>query len=89
MADAIALKLVGSEGIVVTEAGFGADIGMEKFFNIKCRYSNLTPNGMVRKIYFDFFENLIHFLNPAKSCCNCCDHSGPENARWWIPSIAW
>ena len=61
MADAIALKLVGSEGIVVTEAGFGADIGMEKFFNIKCRYSNLTPNGVVREIYFDFFENLIHF----------------------------
>lgn len=24
---------------IVTEAGFGADIGMEKFFNIKCRYS--------------------------------------------------
>jgi len=47
LADAIALKLVGSEGIVVTEAGFGADIGMEKFFNIKCRYSNLTPNAAV------------------------------------------
>ena len=25
--------------ILVTESGFGADIGMEKFFNIKCRYS--------------------------------------------------
>lgn len=89
MADAIALKLVGSEGIVVTEAGFGADIGMEKFFNIKCRYSNLTPNGVVREIYFDFFRKFDSFLNPTKSCCNCCDHSGPENARWWIPSIAW
>lgn len=31
----------------VTEAGFGADIGMEKFFNIKCRYSGLTPNAVV------------------------------------------
>ena len=39
LADMIALKLVGEEGFVVTEAGFGADIGMEKFFNIKCRYS--------------------------------------------------
>uniref|UniRef100_A0ABK0LNE5 C-1-tetrahydrofolate synthase, cytoplasmic n=1 Tax=Rattus norvegicus TaxID=10116 RepID=A0ABK0LNE5_RAT len=39
IADWIALKLVGPEGFVVTEAGFGADIGMEKFFNIKCRYS--------------------------------------------------
>lgn len=31
------------DGFCVTEAGFGADIGMEKFFNIKCRYSGLTP----------------------------------------------
>ena len=39
LADMIALKLVGENGIVVTEAGFGADIGMEKFCNIKCRAS--------------------------------------------------
>ena len=44
VADQIALKLVGSEGYVLTEAGFGADIGMEKFFNIKCRYSGLVPD---------------------------------------------
>lgn len=31
----------------VTEAGFGADIGMEKFFNIKCRYSGLRPHVVV------------------------------------------
>ena len=31
----------------MTEAGFGADIGMEKFFNIKCRYSKLIPNCVV------------------------------------------
>jgi len=47
LADEIALKLVGKDGFVVTEAGFGADIGMEKFFNIKCRYSGLTPNAVV------------------------------------------
>lgn len=35
LADKIALKLVGPKGFVITEAGFGADIGMEKFFNIK------------------------------------------------------
>lgn len=29
---------------VVTEAGFGADLGAEKFFDIKCRMSNLNPN---------------------------------------------
>jgi methylenetetrahydrofolate dehydrogenase (NADP+)/methenyltetrahydrofolate cyclohydrolase/formyltetrahydrofolate synthetase len=52
LADKIALKLVGStneseSGYVVTEAGFGADIGMEKFFDIKCRYSGLLPNVVV------------------------------------------
>jgi formate--tetrahydrofolate ligase len=32
---------------VVTEAGFGADLGAEKFFNIKCRYGNLRPSAVV------------------------------------------
>jgi formyltetrahydrofolate synthetase len=44
IADQIALKLA---DYVVTESGFGADIGMEKFFNIKCRYSNLIPDAVV------------------------------------------
>lgn len=44
VADRIALKLA---DYVVTESGFGADIGMEKFFNIKCRYSGLIPNVVV------------------------------------------
>lgn len=47
IADMIALKLVGKDGFVVTESGFGADIGMEKFFNIKCRYSGLIPKVVV------------------------------------------
>ncbi|EFP89468.2 formate-tetrahydrofolate ligase [Puccinia graminis f. sp. tritici CRL 75-36-700-3] len=55
LADKIALKLAGIEegesesdyGYVVTEAGFGADIGMEKFCNIKCRISGLKPNAVV------------------------------------------
>jgi formyltetrahydrofolate synthetase len=44
IADRIALKLA---DIVVTESGFGADCGMEKFFDIKCRYSGLIPNCVV------------------------------------------
>jgi methylenetetrahydrofolate dehydrogenase (NADP+)/methenyltetrahydrofolate cyclohydrolase/formyltetrahydrofolate synthetase len=44
IADQIALKL---GDYVVTESGFGADIGMEKFFDIKCRYSGLIPNAVV------------------------------------------
>ncbi len=39
-----ALKL---SDYVVTEAGFGADLGAEKFLNIKCRKSNLKPNCVV------------------------------------------
>ena len=31
----------------VTESGFGADIGFEKFWNLKCRMSGLTPNAIV------------------------------------------
>jgi len=44
VADQIALKLA---DYVVTESGFGADIGMEKFMDIKCRYSGLIPNAVV------------------------------------------
>jgi len=47
IADQMALKLVGENGYVVTEAGFGSDIGFEKFCNIKCRYSDLKPNCTV------------------------------------------
>ncbi|MBW6473023.1 MAG: formate--tetrahydrofolate ligase [Anaerolineaceae bacterium] len=44
LADKIALKLA---DYVVTESGFGADMGMEKFFDIKCRYSGLAPDVVV------------------------------------------
>ena len=44
IADRIALKLA---DYVVTESGFGADIGMEKFFDVKCRYSGLIPQCVV------------------------------------------
>lgn len=47
IADNVALKLVGKDGYVLTEAGFGSDIGMEKFFNIKCRASGKIPNAVV------------------------------------------
>ena len=44
LADKIALKLA---DYVITESGFGADIGMEKFFDIKCRFSGLIPQVVV------------------------------------------
>jgi methylenetetrahydrofolate dehydrogenase (NADP+)/methenyltetrahydrofolate cyclohydrolase/formyltetrahydrofolate synthetase/formate--tetrahydrofolate ligase len=44
IADRMALKL---GDYVVTESGFGADCGMEKFLNIKCRVSGLVPHVVV------------------------------------------
>ncbi|MBU1275546.1 MAG: formate--tetrahydrofolate ligase, partial [Proteobacteria bacterium] len=44
IADRVALKLGDYH---VTESGFGADIGFEKFWNLKCRYSGLKPNCAV------------------------------------------
>ena len=44
VATKMALKL---GDVVVTEGGFGADLGAEKFLDIKCRYGNLTPNCVV------------------------------------------
>ncbi len=44
IADMVALKLF---DYVVTESGFGADMGMEKFFDIKCRVSGKVPHAVV------------------------------------------
>jgi len=44
LADQIALKL---GEYVVTESGFGSDMGAEKFMNVKCRYSGLKPDAVV------------------------------------------
>ncbi|MDE6182656.1 MAG: formate--tetrahydrofolate ligase [Eubacteriales bacterium] len=44
VATKIAMKLA---DYTVTEAGFGADLGAEKFLDIKCRYGNIKPNAVV------------------------------------------
>jgi formate--tetrahydrofolate ligase len=44
VADLIGMKI---GDYVVTESGFGADMGMEKFFDIVCRFGNLTPSAVV------------------------------------------
>ncbi len=44
VADRVALKL---SDYVVTESGFGSDMGMEKFFDIVCRLGNLRPDAVV------------------------------------------
>lgn len=52
---------------VVTEAGFGADLGAEKFFDIKCRYASLKPDCVVlvttlRSLYYNG-EGTLSFDN--------------------------
>ena len=44
IATKLALKL---SDYVITEAGFGADLGAEKFMDIKCRFGKLSPDGVV------------------------------------------
>lgn len=58
----MSLKLVGKDGYVVTEAGFGADIGMEKFFDIKCRASSEllhTYYGLLFILLVDLQPNCV------------------------------
>ncbi|SJZ50102.1 formate--tetrahydrofolate ligase [Garciella nitratireducens] len=62
MATKYALKL---SDYVVTEAGFGADLGAEKFFDIKCRYGNLKPDGVV----------LVATIRALKMHGGCCKTS--------------
>lgn len=66
IADRIALKLVGADGFVLTEAGFGADMGCEKFFNIKCLASGLKPDGAVLVATVRALKNHGGFVPPKK-----------------------
>ncbi|MEI6285881.1 MAG: formate--tetrahydrofolate ligase [Bacillota bacterium] len=58
--------------IVITEAGFGADLGAEKFFDIKCRYGKLKPEAAV----------LVATVRALKS------HGGVAKALLSVPDVA-
>lgn len=47
LADKVALKLAGKEGYAITEAGFDFTMGGERFLNIKCRASGMSPDVVV------------------------------------------
>ena len=67
IADRVGLKLADYH---VTESGFGADIGFEKFWNLKCRFSGLTPHASV-------------IVAPsARSRCTAADPGWPRASRW-------
>lgn len=81
LATKTALKLA---DYVVTEAGFGADLGAEKFFDIKCRKSGLTPSAVVLvstvralKMHGGVAKDDLKTENPAaveKGCANLKRH---------------
>lgn len=74
----------------VTEAGFGADIGMEKFFNIKCRYSGLRPHVVVLVATVRALK--MHGGGPTVSPASCLSlntthtHTRPlqRSNEWWL-----
>lgn len=47
VADKVGLNLLGDDGYLITESGFGSDCGFEKFCDVKCRYSGLRPDCVV------------------------------------------
>jgi formate--tetrahydrofolate ligase len=81
---------------VVTEAGFGADLGAEKFFDIKCGYAGLSPKTVVlvatiRALKYHGGASLKHLTEPdvtavVKGLPNLEKHL--ENiARFGVPSV--
>ena len=96
IADEIALTLVGESGFVLTEAGFGADMGCEKFFNIKCRTSGLQPDcavivATVRALKFHGGVNPADAATPnmealAAGCANLIRHV-QNMAKFGVPAV--
>merc|ERR1719329_1546591 len=79
IADQIGLSMVGKGGFVVTEAGFGADIGLEKFVNLKCRKSGLKPNCAV--IVATVRALKCHGGGPPVTAGKPLDHSFPTDTE--------
>lgn len=59
---------------VVTEAGFGADLGAEKFINIKCRKSGLTPDAVVLVATVRAIKHWGNYDNLDKHIANIKTH---------------
>ncbi|MEW5298569.1 MAG: hypothetical protein WDW36_001677 [Sanguina aurantia] len=85
VADQIALKLVGAEGFCVTEAGFGADIGLEKFMNIKCHARRRPPLWLpVPPLDFAYSTENLELLQ--KGCVNLARHIS-NTQKFGVPVI--
>ena len=81
VADKVSLKL---SDYHLTESGFGADIGFEKFWNVKCRYSGNTPNvsvitATIRALKSHGVEAGAPMWAPGK---DLTDIYNKENLKW-------
>ncbi|MBR3229253.1 MAG: formate--tetrahydrofolate ligase [Bacilli bacterium] len=73
---------------VITEAGFGADLGAEKFLNIKCRVGDFKPsailvNATIRSLKYDFENKDVH--NLEKGLDNLKIHI--ENMKKYVDNV--
>ncbi len=81
---------------VVTEAGFGADLGAEKFFDIKCRKAGISPSAVVivatvraLKMHGGVAKDDLKAENPeavAKGCANLTRHIENVN-KFGVPAV--
>ena len=81
---------------VVTEAGFGADLGAEKFFDIKCRKAGISPSAVVivatvraLKMHGGVAKDDLKNENPAavaKGCANLTRHIENVN-KFGVPAV--
>jgi formate--tetrahydrofolate ligase len=94
----VVADLIGIHGgdYLITEAGFGADMGAERFFNIKCRASGLTPDAAVvvatvraLKAHSGRFKIVAGKPLPAELLAENPDdvHAGAANLRKQIENI--
>lgn len=86
LADYIALKCA---DYVVTEAGFGADMGMEKFYNIKCRVSGLVPDAvcMVATVRALKAHSGKYRVVPGRPIDPKLFEPNPDNLRAGLPNL--
>ena len=81
VADKICLKLADYH---ITESGFGADIGFEKFWNVKCRYSGNTPNVSVITTTIRGLKH--HGVNAGALPC---PPGKPIPKEYFVENLAW
>lgn len=86
LADRLGLKLADYH---VTESGFGADIGFEKFWNLKCRFSGLRPSCAV--IVATVRALKMHgggpAVTPGKALDSAYTQSAPELVEKGLPNL--